>query len=112
MRVSTPDMKKRMKPMVMASHSPLRLARVNGSVDSNDQYALVSLAAQLRGYERRNKAGGIMRERNFITNLDSLENAFRNSRFDKHPTPTVIIIEDIHVYASSTRQVLLYALLD
>lgn len=42
--------------------------------------------------------------------MEALEEAFRDSRFDRKPT--VIVLEDIHIYASSSRQSLLYAILD
>ena len=109
-RQSTPDVTKRIKHHEH-EQEPLNIARIRGSVDENDQKGLVALAAQFKPRKPGNSSQGSKRpERNFITNLDSLEGAFQYSKFDKRPT--VIVIEDIHIYASSSRQVLLYAILD
>lgn len=83
-----------------SSPVPIRIARVSGSLCHSDQQALVALAEQLMS----------VKSASFGLNFEALQTCFKHSCIDG--SPTIIIVDDIHEFASRPRQVLLYALLD
>lgn len=81
------------------------IASVNGSLCDSNEIALCALANQLTSRSITNK--------DFDNALKDLEACFKKSKIKN--IPTVIILEDIHRFASSrykTKQLLIYALVD
>lgn len=80
------------------------LVRIYGSLHDNDQDAILDVADQLYSLrsEHRSRDGSVA--------IEDLENHFRQCKLDE--VPAILVMEDIHVFASRTRQTLLYTLLD
>ncbi len=82
--------------------TPFSIARVQAQICPTDQEALCSIAGQLC---IRNSAG-----RSLVTALEDLEDHFRQCALNAQPS--VVVLEDIHSFASREKQVLIYTLLD
>jgi hypothetical protein len=85
-----------------ARHSPLSVARVQGQVCTSDQDALCSIAGQLC---LRPTTG-----RDLSIALEDLEDHFRQCALNGRPS--VIVLQDVHAFATREKQVLIYTLLD
>ena len=82
--------------------TPFAVARVQAQVCPTDQDALCSIAGQLCV---RNSAG-----RNVVAALEDLEDHFRQCAMNSQPS--VVVLEDVHNFATREKQVLIYTLLD
>ena len=78
------------------------VARIQGQVCSSDQDALCSIAGQLC---LRPTTG-----RDLSTALEDLEDHFRQCALNGRPA--VIVLQDVHAFATREKQVLIYTLLD
>ena len=79
----------------------LSIARVRGQVNS-DHHALCFIAYQLCKRESK--------DRNVVVALEDLEEHFKLCHHNG--TPAVIVLEDIDIFATREKQVLIYTLLD
>jgi Cdc6-like AAA superfamily ATPase len=80
----------------------LSCAHVSGQICASDQDALCSIAGQLC---LRPSAG-----RDLSTALEDLEDHFRQCSLNGRPS--VIVLEDVHTFATREKQILIYTLLD
>lgn len=82
----------------------IAVARIKGLVCSTDQQALCSIADQFL------LRSGVGHEKNINIVLEDLEAHFRQCMLDGHPA--VVMLEDLHIFATREKQVLIYTLLD
>jgi hypothetical protein len=82
--------------------TPFSVARVQGQVCTSDQEALCSIAGQLC---LRPTTG-----RDLSLALEDLEDHFRQCALNGRPS--VIVLQDVHAFATREKQVLIYTLLD
>lgn len=79
----------------------LSIARISGDVQSIDHDAMAAIARQLQICTSSD---------NFSLCVEALQKHFEESR--RRQIPTVLLLDAVHHYARSSRQTLLYTLLD